>query len=385
MDSNIQLTAQERNYGIDILKILSMMMIAVLHVLGQGGVLNNLRVLSSSYNTAWFLETASFGAVNCFALASGFVQVRSKAKPSRLAELWLTAAYYTILITLIFSKSSPSLVTKKEWFYACLPVSTNQYWYFTSYFGMCFLIPFLNKGITALFYSTHSCTENNSDITPPDNKHSSLSKAIIVLTALFIVFTIIPLITRSDIFFTNNGYSLIWLTVLYIAGAILRTSGAAEKSNGFVCFMLYLFFTTAAWLSKLYILRHPLVIESENITSSTLIQYTSPLIALSSVSLMIAFSKIKIRFAVIQKIIIFLSSLAFSVYLIHVHPLVWNNILKNRFVSYARLNPHQLVIAVLCTAAAIWALCTLIDIPRALLFRLAKFCTQKKSRTEVRD
>jgi hypothetical protein len=341
-----------------------MMMIAVLHILGQGGILNNLRILSPSYMTAWFLETASFSAVNCFALASGFVQVHSKIKPARLAELWLTVAYYTIFITLIFSKSSPALVTKKEWLCACFPVSTNQYWYFTSYFGMCLFIPFINKGVIAL------AQDNFSYVIP---------------VLLFAVFTIIPLITRSDIFFTNNGYSMIWLTVLYTTGACIRVSGIAEKANGIICFMIYLLLTTAAWLSKYYILRHPFTIGGETVTSATLIQYTSPLIALASCSLLITCSKIKVRFASMQKILIFLSSLAFSVYLIHVHPLVWNNVLKNRFISYARLNPHQLALNVLCTAVAIWALCTLIDIPRAFLFRLVKFCTQKKSRTEARD
>lgn len=44
-----------RNYGIDALRILSMFMVLVLHVLGAGGVMENCEPFSISYVSAWTL------------------------------------------------------------------------------------------------------------------------------------------------------------------------------------------------------------------------------------------------------------------------------------------------------------------------------------------
>ncbi len=46
----------DRNYGIDLLRIISMMILPVLHVLEHGGVLNASITLSLNYCTAWFLN-----------------------------------------------------------------------------------------------------------------------------------------------------------------------------------------------------------------------------------------------------------------------------------------------------------------------------------------
>lgn len=58
----------KRNIGIDLLKIVSMLMIVTLHMLGHGGVLDNMPPMSRCYQVAWLIEIACYGAVNCYAL-----------------------------------------------------------------------------------------------------------------------------------------------------------------------------------------------------------------------------------------------------------------------------------------------------------------------------
>ena len=48
-------TATKRNLGLDLLRMVAMFMVAVLHVLGAGGVLNSATPLSPDYVTAWLL------------------------------------------------------------------------------------------------------------------------------------------------------------------------------------------------------------------------------------------------------------------------------------------------------------------------------------------
>ena len=63
----------KRNYGIDLLRIVSMIMIPVLHILGQGAILDRSSALSGSYKAAWLLEIVCYCAVNVYGIISGYV------------------------------------------------------------------------------------------------------------------------------------------------------------------------------------------------------------------------------------------------------------------------------------------------------------------------
>ena len=66
-----------RNYGIDFLRMISMIMIVMLHTLGHGGIYVLFLFYSVHYQIAWLLEVIAFGAVNTYAMISGFVSVDS--------------------------------------------------------------------------------------------------------------------------------------------------------------------------------------------------------------------------------------------------------------------------------------------------------------------
>ena len=53
----------ERNYGIDLMRIVSMLMVLTLHVLGQGGVLGSTRLFTVKNQLAWLMEVGAYGAV----------------------------------------------------------------------------------------------------------------------------------------------------------------------------------------------------------------------------------------------------------------------------------------------------------------------------------
>ena len=89
----------ERNIGIDLLKIVSMLMIVTLHMLGHGGVLDDMPPMSRCYQVAWLIEIACYGAVNCYALASGFLTARCNIR--KLMELWLQVMFYSLMITIV--------------------------------------------------------------------------------------------------------------------------------------------------------------------------------------------------------------------------------------------------------------------------------------------
>ena len=134
----------EKNYGIDALRILSMFMVTILHVLTQGGILNASGRFTSQYEVVWLLQTMAFCAVNVYALISGYVWVYAKYRYRNLMELWLQVFFYTVSITILFRLLCSSSVSALDWIKAIFPVMFNQYWYFSSYVALFIFIPLLN-------------------------------------------------------------------------------------------------------------------------------------------------------------------------------------------------------------------------------------------------
>lgn len=98
----IQVAGSGRNYGIDCLKSISMLMVVILHVLGFGGWLSEYPATSVMGVVIWLPETFSYCAVDCFAIVTGYVYSSSRFRYSNLAGLWLRALYYSFGITLLW-------------------------------------------------------------------------------------------------------------------------------------------------------------------------------------------------------------------------------------------------------------------------------------------
>lgn len=86
----------KRNYGIELLRILSMTMIVILHTLRWGGIMDHIAPGSLGEHLGYILETATFCCVNCFAMISGYVMCHSKNRFSRLLLLWLQVMFYSL-------------------------------------------------------------------------------------------------------------------------------------------------------------------------------------------------------------------------------------------------------------------------------------------------
>ena len=137
----------KRNYGIDLLRIFSMINIIILHInLFSRQLLLNFS--SPKYKAIWRLEVFSYSAVNCFGIISGIVGYK-KYKFSNLIYLWLIIFFYSISISsyLFLVKIG---INKKSLFLSFFPILIKRHWYVNAYFSMYFLLPFINYGINSL-------------------------------------------------------------------------------------------------------------------------------------------------------------------------------------------------------------------------------------------
>ena len=326
---------QKRYLGIDLLRIVSMSMIAVLHTLCHGGILMNLAEGTFTYHTMWLLEYAAFCAVNCFALISGFVGYDTRHRPQSIVMLWLQVVFYTVTISVAVLIFKPSLMSLKLIANAFFPVTRNQYWYFSAYFPLFFIMPLLDAAVR----------------TVPQN---ILRRSLLVIYGLF---GFASFFGASDVYHLSSGYSLLWLAYLYVLGAYIRKYQSFSNVRTRVWLGLYAAGVLLVEFSAVFASDH----------KHQIIGYVQPSIMLSGIALFFVFRNLQCK--KLSGVIRFLTPTAFAVYLIHTHPLIWNGVLANRFLFCTKYPLLLKILAVLGIAFGIYAVCTLIELLRIWLFQ----------------
>ena len=166
----------------------------------------------------------------------------------------------------------------------------------------------------------------------------------------------------GDCFKLAGGYSFVWLAILYLVGAWLRKCDIPRKlRNSF-------FLTGSAICIVFSWIAHEF---SPFPVFGAFVNYTSFTIAFVAVSLVCVFSKLHINNKS-SEVIAFFAPAAFGVYLIHVHPIVWEYFMSNAFVWIADFSTWLLPILVLGSGLCILLICLFIEKIRLLLFKFLK-------------
>ena len=295
----------KRNHGIDLLRITAMGFVAALHIIGIGGIITGSELLSGQFLTAQLLRITLLCAVNCYALISGFVGWDRRPKLSSLAALWVKAAAYCLLITLWFSRSHA--LDHKTWLSALLPVTTSQYWYLTAYTGLFVLMPLLNFVLQKM----------------------PRRELTLTLSGILLLFCILPISPLTDAFYLHDGYSVLWLAVMYLLGGYLRKYPILPGLSSRLWLLIFVLSAVLAWAPRMAALWLKPILWY-NAYGNILIEYTSPSMVLAAIALLTVFSRLRLpEWA--EKTVSRLSPCAFGVYLLHAHPLMFRHVLEGRF------------------------------------------------------
>lgn len=338
----------ERNYGVDLLRIVAMLMVVLLHVWGPGGILFEVKSGTAHYQAAWLLEIAVFCAINCYGLISGYVGITSRYKYSNFVALWLQVTCYNVLITLYYYLTQPNVVPFSSVVTAFFPVSNSTFWYFTAYAGLFVLMPVLNRAV-------NSMTKNQL-------------KGVVI--ALFVGLCVLPCIFNKDIFLTGWGYSFLWLAYLYITGAYIKKYGFFQNKT-WIAVLIYLGSVLLSWGIKLY---EEYLAPAEywaDIASGRVVQYSSPTMFLAGIALFVIFQNIKPPKA-LCKIISVIAPCTFGVYILHTQTNVWYKIITYKYAHYVNYPIWQMIGAGICTALAIFAVLWVVDFVRSLVFKILR-------------
>lgn len=344
----------ERDYGIDLLRLFAMGLIILHHLLSHGGLLFAFPDFSATGMAVHLLNAFARCAVNAYALISGYVMVTSRFRPSRLIALWLQVVFYGVLAVACLPLMGAS-AGLGDWLDALLPVTHNNYWYFTCYVPVFLFSPFLNKLL-------HDMSRRQTGL---------------MMTALIALFCLMPLITLGDLFQLTDGYHFGWLMALYLMGGAVRLHGLGWLKNKAVSLIVFLCCALLGWACRLGViaLGAPQLHE-------LLLAYTAPTMLLCGLALLSLFRGMRLPVWA-QRIIGVLSPLTFGVYLIHDNPLVREHLVLSSTASLAGLSPLHLLLALAACWAGVYAMCLLLEWLRTRLFallRIPALCTAAEKR-----
>lgn len=347
----------KRNVGIEILRIISMLMIVMLHVLLFGLKYNELNIFSMKGAITNLLEAICFCAVNIYAIITGYVLVNKRPKINRLIDLWFQVIFYLLMSCILIFILYPQNFSKISLIFAFIPVITNKYWYFTGYFVMFWCIPLYNWIISNLTMKQYR-------------------KMIFVMLFVFCLLGWISSVLSNTTFGLNYGYSFLWLSVLYFLGAGIKLYGLElffikRKISQNTILFIALFSGALTFISKIVLSKLTMMVLGHELFVDAFYSYLSPTVLIETICLVIYFSNLKIRGS---KALTKISGATFGVYLIHQTPF-FTNYCWNFLSKYRTAPIFKYILVILVSVICIYVVCTLIEMIRSFIFDKLRVCS----------
>ncbi len=330
-----------RHTGIELLRIISMLMVLSLHFFMKGNYNSSETEIVNV--ESWFVICLSIVAVNCYVLISGYFLSTKPFQLRRITNTYVQVWFYSVVIFICFVVFGVVDFSIGGTANAIMPFVFENYWFVNVYILLLLISPLLNSAINSM-----------------DKRKFKL--VLVVLVTLFcIINTIIKPLNPFD---KTKGFGLVWFIVLYVTAAYIRRFyKPSGKSLKF--FLLYL---VTAILNFFW---HYLFINSSEFYWNTMVvDYNNILVYFGAVFLFLTFININFKNLYIRKIILLLSPLTFAVYLIHENPLLsellWNTI---NLESYC-VNNFAFIFFAFGIILLIFICCCLIEFLRQKIFKL---------------
>lgn len=299
-----------------------------------------------NYEVLNFIYTATGCAVNAYAMITGYFGVNEgKTKYKNLVLLWLRAIWYGTFIALGFAIFFPGSTGIRMLLKTFFPITGRAYWYLTAYFMLCLFKPILNSAIKSLSRSQFGG-----------------------LIVFFLAIICIPAMLNIDAFRITKGFSAWWLMILYMIGAYIRKYGLLKRVKTIWLWLIYFGAISFDFFKCfVYDILH-LKLKGEMPFYEDAMNYMAATMVIAAVCLVLIFERIQISNSRLQNILPRLSSMSFSVYLIHVNILVWDYLLDGKYIFIAQENAALSAAMALVVSGCVFICCIILDIPREILF-----------------
>jgi len=349
-----------RNSNFELMRIISMIFIILWHIIMHGNLITN----CTNKSIILILELLQYGIivhVNSFVLLSGYFQSKSNFKLSKFLALIFQVIFYSTLILIVSIKLGFIQNYSVSTFLNNLSLtSVNNYWFIKMYIVVYLLSNMINKFINSLDRKSYKN----------------------VLIVLFIIFSILMFLTGGR-FFENNGYNFYNFIFLYMIGGYFRKYSIKEtyyfkrmSINGYRCFLIFIF--TILMFLNFSINKIAVDINSyggffkdvSNVILYSKLAYSSPFVMVQSVCYFLLFETLNIK----SKVINFLSSCTFGIYLFHDNNFVRNIIYKLFLIDSGKFSGYNIFLGIFITIVYIFIIGVLIEIIRKFIFWLLLKC-----------
>ena len=349
---------KQRSSNFELLRIVSMVMVVIMHVLRHGGVLQALTVGSLKYWVLWGMESLSFVGVNCYLLLTGYFQVQAQFSWKKVVSLVLQLMFYAALSEVILVAMTGEL--KLDDLLSVIdPVGKNVYWFATQYLILYVASPYINQMIATL----------------SKEAHKRLAILLVVMWGLY------PTIA----FWAKNTFSLgnniMWFITVYVAAAYFRLYDIKMSMRTSV--VGYLVCAAILLLSRFVLDKAGVLLNISSDLGKFMFYNNSPVVFASSVFVFMIFKQIDAQKLPFRKAINLIASLCFGVYLIHD-----SEILRADLWEIIRINMHAnirlplLIAKVIIVVVGIFICgCTMEYIRRAI--GNCFVCLFKKDKTRI--
>lgn len=341
---------KKRNYAMDVLRIISMLMIISLHFFTYNPALDDVAVFSASGILIRILRSISAISVNCYILITGYFLMKSRFSLKKIfrlvAEVWIYSVFIYCLLVLEGSVN----LSIMDMIRVLTPSLTREYWFVTSYLGAYLFSPLLRIILTSLDKKLHAAM-------------------VIVGFFLFVVYYNIFFFCDNLNFGGSTG--IVWFIYLYICGSYIYRFDTSEVKSNIRNYILCAVISLGSQLPFLLVYKvsgKSIFLQGSTIFDSV---YNSVFVFLSSILFFKIFTSVKLElnsfFA--RKIVRFLTKGSFAVYLIHDNKYM-RNYLWGHLALNVSDNPLIFVLYWILTIILIYILCSIIDVLRQKLENL---------------
>ena len=337
-----------RQSNIELLRIICILFIICFHIVyhndwsnvngvGNNGVFDP-EYLSSGVFILQSILPLGIIAVDVFVLITGYFLIYSnKIKIEKTLKLWIQMLFYSLTIVAVFFFCFGLDLTVEKIFRAITPVSSNIWWFCSSYLFLLLLSPFINTIVANV-----------------DER-----KMAMLLLLLLVLWFIIPLITGNR----NQGNELLWFIIIYLIGGLIRKKkdNYQRKPSVYFSYALLIYIITVG-LIIVFDYYDPIIYKFDHI--SAIVFRNSIVCLLAAIFVFLAFNNMKIKN---NRAINYVASLTLGIYLLHEHPLVYTYIFELKCINSCSSTVDVILLLVSLTVLE-FILCLIIESVRKIIF-----------------
>lgn len=356
-----------RYFGLDCLRIVSMCMIVIIHIVNKG---LDIEVIHTSYDVLnEYILALVLCAVNIFVLVSSFFLLNdNNIKVGKIVRTCMECWTINFVVSAILFFVGNVTFSKEEIIYVIFPILSRRNWFINVYLLLYVIHPFLNLIIKRLQEKEYK----------------------ILLFILIMAFSVWPSImpNRNWTFDVMYGYSIGWFICLYFIMGFIKIYKIQCRIQKLKLVVMYIFLGGGMLFCKIFIEVIGEKLSSSMITNMSNIWYcydALPVLGMS-ISIFMLFVKIKEpRSVQIKRTITFLGKSTLGVYIIHDHfklrEILWKSIIP--VSDFA--NNWYIIFLYPMIAICVYIVCSLIYNAISFiigLFLEDKFCKLKTIKIE---